>query len=400
MRDAADVAIVGGGPAGAALAIRLADAGVVTTLFERRSEPSWRACGVFSSPLTRDRLADLGLNRAELDALQRPISALNLQTTRGTSCRIEYRQGPACGFDRVRLDGWLIDRARSCGVQVQMATVVKQPSLPEEPRGEARLSVSPTDDGETRTFRARLVVGADGAASLVSRAAGVHRTSPFLARMGITFHRQDPAAAPPGEPMEGRFVFGANWYVGIAPVPGKRVNIGIVMPPPFAEGESPASAADRLISAFPPPRDSWMDAARTDHVAVAGRLEHHVSRAAGPGFILVGDAIQFIDPLTGEGLLRALVSAELAADAVVARLRGDQSAFDVYDRRIRNRWRSKNLVSWILQLFLAQPPAFDYALRRLATRKALRDELTLVLTDQARASRALDPMFLARLLLP
>ena len=97
-----------------------------------------------------------------------------------------------------------------------------------------------------------------------------------------------------------------------------------------------------------------MESPTTDHVAVAGRLEHHVSRAAGRGFLLVGDAIEFIDPLTGEGLLRALVSAELAADAIVATLRGDRSALDVYDRRIRARWRSKNVVSWILQMFLMQ----------------------------------------------
>ena len=39
-----------------------------------------------------------------------------------------------------------------------------------------------------------------------------------------------------------------------------------------------------------------MDAKTTDHVAFAGRLEHHVKRASGPGFLLVGDSIEFIDP--------------------------------------------------------------------------------------------------------
>jgi hypothetical protein len=95
-----------------------------------------------------------------------------------------------------------------------------------------------------------------------------------------------------------------------------------------------------------------------------------------------------------------LVTAEIAADTVVATLRGDRSALRVYDRRIRTRWRSKNLVSWILQLFLAQPRALDYALRRLASRDAVREELTLVLADQASATRAVDPRFLARMLAP
>jgi flavin-dependent dehydrogenase len=143
-----------------------------------------------------------------------------------------------------------------------------------------------------------------------------------------------------------------------------------------------------------------MSASTTDSVTFAGRLEHHVARSAGPGFLLVGDAIGFIDPLTGEGLQRALVSAELASDAISKWLAGDRSAMDVYDRRVRSRWRSKNAVSWLLQVFLARPAAFDYALRRLAEREHLREELTLVLTDQARATRALDPRFLSRLLAP
>ena len=56
-----DVAVVGGGPAGAATATRLAAAGLATLLVERSREVHWRACGVFSSPLTRGLLLDLGL---------------------------------------------------------------------------------------------------------------------------------------------------------------------------------------------------------------------------------------------------------------------------------------------------------------------------------------------------
>ena len=59
--DEVEVAIVGGGPAGAALAIQLASAGVEVALFERQSAPRWRACGVYSSPLTRGALISLDL---------------------------------------------------------------------------------------------------------------------------------------------------------------------------------------------------------------------------------------------------------------------------------------------------------------------------------------------------
>jgi flavin-dependent dehydrogenase len=402
MREATDIAIVGGGPAGAALAIRLARAGIRTTLFERRAQPEWHACGVFSTPLTRARLAELGFTKSDIARLNRPIHALNLQTTRGVTCRIEYMRGYACGFDRVLLDGALLQQARAAGAEVRQSTVVRSVSLPVASNHPVWLTASPTDvrtKADTTRIQAKLVVGADGMASGIAKAGGVYETSPFLRRSGVTFHRRDPAAAPDGEPMEGRFVFGDDWYVGVAPVPGDRVNIGMVVSPEAIRKQT-SEISERILGAIPEPRDPWIGAPTTDRVVFAGRLEHHVKRPSGLGFMLIGDAIEFIDPLTGEGLHRAFLSAEMAAEAIISLLRGDRTAMSVYDRRVRSRFQSKNVVSWVLQAFMARPKIFDYALRRLAARSALREELTLVLTDQVRASRVLDPRFLVRVLAP
>ena len=111
MADALDVAIVGGGPAGAATAIRLARLGYRVSVFERHAEPRWRACGVFTSPLVAQRLAALGMDAETISDLYRPISSMDLESTSGASCRLEYRHGFACGFDRVRLDTELLERA-------------------------------------------------------------------------------------------------------------------------------------------------------------------------------------------------------------------------------------------------------------------------------------------------
>lgn len=404
MTEVVDVAVVGGGPAGAALAIRLARAGIETVLVERRLQPAWRAGGVFSSPLTRRHLRRLGFADADVRALNRPIAALNLETTRGVHCRIEYGHGFACGFDRLALEAALLDRAATAGAALRSGTVVRDVELPAGRTEPARLALSATagtdapTSGRSRSLAARIVVGADGSTSLISRAARVYGTHRRFDRAGITFHRSDPSAPRDGEPMDGRFVFGDGWYVGIAPVPASRVNIGIVVP--AIRNRRPADVADSTLASIPGAPEPWMAAPTTDRVVAAGRLEHHARRASGPGWLLVGDAIGFLDPLTGEGLLRAFVSAELAAEAITRTLRGDQAALDDYDRRVRENVRGKNLVSWMVQLFLARPAAFDYALKRLATRGRLRDELTLVLTDQRRPSRVVNPRFLAQLLAP
>jgi len=398
-----EVVIVGGGPAGAALAIRLAAAGIESVLFERTSAPRWRACGVFSSPLTRRRLLDLGLAHELVADLSRPISALDLQTTSGTRCRLEYAAtGHACGFDRVRLDAALLDRARAAGADVRAGTVVTSVAPAADRRTPARLLVSPTDPAgraETQAWRARLVVGADGPRSLVARAAGVAQDRKPLAKAGITFHRADPDAAPDGRPMAGRFLLGRGWYAGIAPVPRGRVNVGIVVPAETLGGDV-GDLIRTTLAQFPLPLDRWQSEPMTDRVTVALPLAHGVRRAAGPGFVVVGDAAGFIDPLTGEGLHRALVSSELAADAIARSSRGDPRALEDYDRRLRARFRNKDVVSWLLQAFLAQPALLDYALARLSRRAQQREVFRLVLTDQIPASRALGPRFLLRTLAP
>ena len=221
-----------------------------------------------------------------------------------------------------------------------------------------------------------------------------------MKKFGLTYQRQDPAAAAAGQPMEGRFVFGRGWYAGIAPVPDGRVNIGIVLPGDWISPhpERHRRTADRAI-----PRPArCVDEARRSPTTTArpARSSTARDRVAGPGYLLVGDAAGFIDPLSGEGLHRALVSSDLAADAIRHWLAGDQRAMEDYDRHLRSRFLTKDVVSWVLQLFIAQPGLLDYALRRLSRRARERETLTLVLTDQLRASRALDPRFLLRLLAP
>ncbi len=405
----AEVAVVGGGPAGAALAIRLADSGHETVLFERHAAPAWRASGVFSSPLTRARLADLGLLPDEMAGLIRPIDTLELRSTGGAQCRFDYEPPFACGLDRVRLDATLLERARASGARVLTSAVVTNVELPTLSGTPVRLDVSATDPSMTDagTWTARLVIGADGPRSVVARAAGVDRPTAFLRRAGITYHLSDAAAAGAGQPMSGRFLFGAGWYAGIAPVPGGRVNVGIVVAESMlraASGPGTVDGVERLaaglLADFPEPHDAWQSGARTDQVAVALPLAHRVSRVAGPGFVLVGDACGFVDPLSGDGIHRALVSSHAAARAAVRLLNGDASAAADYDRHLRARLRNKDLVSWLLQLFLARPELLNYGLRRLGRRPAQRNTLRRVLTDELPASRVLDPRFLVGLLRP
>ncbi len=147
----------------------------------------------------------------------------------------------------------------------------------------------------------------------------------------------------------------------------------------------------------------WRFGRLCDAIAGAAPLGVRVTRRAGPGWLLVGDAAGFLDPFTGEGLHRALVSSDLAARAIRAALdarSSGRSAFAAYDRQMRRRFATKDAVSWLVQAFLGRPALLEYAARRLATRPDVRATMGLVMGDLVPASRGLDPRFLAALLAP
>jgi flavin-dependent dehydrogenase len=164
-----------------------------------------------------------------------------------------------------------------------------------------------------------------------------------------------------------------------------------------------AAIARSIVAATPPTPDdpaTWKSGRQCDAIAGAWPLGHRVTRRAGPGWLLVGDAAGFLDPFTGEGLHRALVSAELAAAAIEARATGRSGAFEAYDRAMQRRFLAKDAVSWLVQAFLARPALFEYAARRVAARPRIRATMGLVMGDLVPAGRALDPRYLAALFAP
>ena len=392
-----DVLVVGGGPAGAATAMRLARRGRDVLLLERAPTWRWRACGVFASPVTVVALRRLGLDDGDIGRVARPIPAMRVETPNGTRFRITYGDDgamdrPAVGVDRSALDPLLLERARSAGAEVRTGAVVRR----------VRDGLATLGDGSS--IRARVIVGADGLRSVVARDMGAVLGPPLGGRPALTFHVEDPA---PGPPRDARMIVFDGGYVGLAPVPGGRVNVGIVLISERwrrrlrSDGADATAAA--ILAAVPAADDDpvpWSSPRACDTVEGASPVGVRVAARAGLDWILVGDAAGFLDPFTGEGLHRALRTAELGARAVDRYLAGDVDALRHFDRAVRRLTRAKDGVSRLVQAFVARPAAFEYAARRLAARPDVRETMGLVIGDLAPASSAFDPRFLVRLLRP
>jgi flavin-dependent dehydrogenase len=116
-------------------------------------------------------------------------------------------------------------------------------------------------------------------------------------------------------------------------------------------------------------------------VRATGPFATHARRAWGDGVALVGDAADFFDPFTGEGIYSALRGGELLAPFAEAAARGDGRALGDYERARRAEFRGKWMVERLFGLAVAHPLLINRAARVLSRRRDLADLLVGVAGD-------------------
>jgi geranylgeranyl reductase family protein len=388
---ATDVLVVGSGPAGAAVAAALARAGASVLLVEAARHPRPKACAEYASPRILEELARIGLGHGDWSDAAVPLRGMDLHVG-STRVRLGYaersgRARMAWGLDRRQYDARLAAHAAHSGATLLEETRAVR-LLSEDGRVVgARLRHS--SSGRESDVRADWVVGADGARSTVARQLGVERRVVAPRRLGLVAHYTGVA----GLADHGEMHVGRDWYVGLAPTPGGELNVGMALPLDTATGSSAARFAD-AIERLPAVAERVRGTRRLTPIRGAAPIGHRVARAAGPGWLLVGDAAGFVDPFTGEGIHRALRSARAAADAILAG--GDVVA--AYRQGRRRAFAAKSTLSWLVQGFLAVPWLIEHAVSRLEARPQAALLLGSALGDCRPATDALTPRAIMQVL--
>lgn len=384
----AEVLVVGGGPAGAATAVRLARAGRDVIVLDRAAFPREKACAEFLSPGAVRALDALGVlpDAATRGAWQRGMRIVS----EGASFTLRYRDGErGLGIPRPALDALLLARARREGAETRERAAVAAAVVDRGRVAGVRLRT-----GET--LRGRFVVAADGVRSPVARSLGLERAPRWPCRLGLVARVGNVSPTP-----YGLMAVGRDGYCGVASVGGGEASIGMALSAGTRRaGEPVRGLFDRTLAALPAASDAVAGGKRTTSIRGLAPLARRVRNVAGPGYLLVGDAAGFTDPFTGEGVLRALRGAEIAADAVIRALgRGDATPLEYPEWR-RRAFAAKDVACLGVQAALAVPLLFDHCLRRAERRDGAARTLAGIFGDYYPARAALRPSLVADLLRP
>lgn len=398
----ADVIVVGAGPAGATLALLLARAGVSVLLLDRAAFPRHKPCAEYMSPGVVRLLHELGagppveaaagarLRGFVVDAHGRSMMCGIFGRAAGWSGAPEY----GLGVSRAALDGVLVDLAREAGAEVRERVRVTDVVCTGSRVSGVR-ALSP--DGPVE-LRAPLVVGADGVAGVVGRRLGMVALREDMRRFSLVAHM----AGIGGLGEFGEMHVGEIGYCGLAPLGNGVANVAMVLRPrPDVHlGGRAQSFFIEMLGTFGDLGRRAAGARFVRAVLRTGPLSYDARALTGDGVALVGDAGGFYDPFTGQGVYKALRSAQLAAPVIAAALAaGDvsRSRLYPYERARREEFRGALAVEWLIQRFLGRPALLRRTVRLLGRRHAMADTLVGVTGDVLPARRVLSPAFLARL---
>ena len=373
-----DVLVVGGGPAGAATAIHAARAGLDVLLVDRAAFPRDKPCAQCLNPEAIRDLADLGV-LAELEAAAPPrLAGMRIVSDDGTAVTGYYDrrtgEAPAAAYGlavvRPVLDTALVRAAARGGVEVRERTAVERLLVENGVVCGAVLR----QRGERLEERCRVVVGADGLNSLVARELGLAvRGRPH--RLGLAAH----LTGVRGLDACGEMFCGRGWYVGIVALGGGVAGAAMVVP----RADHRAIAKDRegyfraRLASLPELAERAAGAAIVREILTTGPFARRCRRPVADGALLVGDAADFFDPFTGEGVFAALRGGRLAADALASALASGGTAsrarLEPYAKARRRVFRDKRVLERVAGLSVTHPLVMRWFTRRLAARPGSAD---------------------------
>jgi menaquinone-9 beta-reductase len=370
------IAIVGAGPAGSTLAIRLAQRGFETVLIEREKFPRHKLCGEFISPECLRHFRDVGVLDKIMSAGGDHIYETRFFEKGGRSVAVPsewFGQGEfALSLSRAEMDHRLLERARECGAKILEGTTVAEIDLKD---GSVTKLIAKRDDGTSLEIEADLFVDATGRSGSLARLTHEHRVPTKALFIGFKAH---VAGADLPKGMCEIYSFPGG-YAGLSNVENDRANLCFLLRSEFVRGFS--NNADEIVKEVVC-KNARAGRTLRDQKAAAPWLAVSVNGfgtkdlVACRNVFTVGDAAAFIDPFTGSGMLMAMESAELLANTIAANNDSTTAIAAEYVSNYQRKFRTRLRVCSALRRTAFMPGFASAIVMSLNLSKTLRRSLT------------------------
>ena len=397
---------MGGGPAGASTAFFLSAIGLRVALIDRATFPREKPCAEYLSPQASRILAAFSLEDRIQNAGASRLRGMIVRAPSGESLRGDFEgahqyrgfRDRGLAIRRSLLDTMVLRRAQEAGVAVHEG--VRVTNILRDDIGLACGVTALDSRGEIMRVNARLVVGADGLNSTVAKRAHLSRRKRWPSRVAIVSHYENVLDV--GE--YGEMHVDRDGYLGIAPVDSGVVNVALVIPRNRARaiGGNPAAYLRAWIENRHHLRSRFSAAQPVGAATATGPFNRVSTGAWRKGVALVGDAVDFFDPFTGEGIYTALRSGEMLAQYIAAHF-ASPAAGDAptqYEAALQREFADKRRVERLVGFTIAFPSLINRAVHVLAKRKDMADLLVGVTGDFVPANVVLRPGYFLGFLVP
>jgi len=329
-----DVIVIGGGPAGSTVSALIAQRGYRVELFERERFPRFHI-GESLIPETYwvlERLNMLEKMRKSRFVKKHSVQFINAAGKLSAPFYFRDNKPHPCSQTwqvvRSEFDALMLDNAREHGVQVHEGVRVVDVLFDGDRAAGVTLQA---EGGSRRDVRSAVVVDASGQNGLLMNRLNLRLWDPVLNKGAIWTYWKG-AYRDAGRDEGATLVIqttkknGWFWYI---PLHEDRVSVGVVAPFDYlfkGRGHS-GRTYEEEVECCPAVKARVSNATRVTGYFATKDYSYRSKQLAGSGWVLVGDAFGFLDPLYSSGVLLALKSGELAADAICDGLaRGDVSA--------------------------------------------------------------------------
>lgn len=392
MSERYDCIVIGGGPAGATCATLLAGHGRRVLVLEKDRFPRHHI-GESLMPHTYWTFKRLGmLEKLGASAFPRKESVQFVSASGRDSEPYFFTDRDPGDWSttwqvrRDTFDRMMLDNARAHGAEVREGVRAQRVVF----EGERAVGVVARDDAGTHDLRASVIVDATGVGALLSKQLGIRGSDPKL-RNAAFYSYYRGAFRDEGRNAGATLIVhtpernGWFWFI---PLPDDVTSVGVVAPPGYlcsGRGDDPAAVLREEIENCPGALRRLEGATQIDRTYVCSDFSYRADRVAGDGWLLIGDAYGFLDPVYSSGLMLALKSGEWAADAIHESLAaGDVSAarLGVFAPRfVAGMELLRNLVyafydkDFSFSRFLAANPEYKDHLVRLLIGDVFNDEV-------------------------